>query len=253
VMGVLTDTKEHTPEKIAQRMLHYGYINYRLTVGEQLGNENSERVESYSVEQAAESCFSHPSNIIMERTSLRRRPFGIADNEFIPLNGRTAMITKMPIRMALLSLMELRESQTLWDVGFCTGSVSIEAKLQFPHLKVVSFEKREECREIIEGNITQFGALGIDYHIGDFMEQPLDGVPSPDVIFIGGHGGNLAAIVARCAKQLKEGGRLLFNSVSPESQALFIDSAKQCALSIEKMMDIQVDEFNRIRIIKTVK
>ena len=48
LMGVLTD-KVKTPAAIAARMHEYGYDNYRITVGEQLGNEESERVRSFSV------------------------------------------------------------------------------------------------------------------------------------------------------------------------------------------------------------
>ncbi len=253
LMGVLTDTREHTPEKIAQRMLRYGYDNYSLTVGEQLGNPKSERVARYTVDQVAQGEFTHPCNMMLERTAVRPRPFGIADSEFVTLEGRSRMITKMPIRITLLSMMGLRECETLWDVGFCTGSVSIETKLQFPHLKVVSFERREECGEIIERNITRFGAMGIDYHIGDFMEQPLDGLPSPDVIFIGGHGGNLLEILRRCSERVKPGGKILFNSVSPQSEALFLDSAKECGLTLESQTTIKIEEFNTIKIIKIVK
>ena len=36
-IGVLTD-RQHTPATIAGRMLEYGYSNYKLTVGECLGN-----------------------------------------------------------------------------------------------------------------------------------------------------------------------------------------------------------------------
>ena len=32
-IGVLTDTKEHTPQRIAQRMLQYGYNSYTVYVG----------------------------------------------------------------------------------------------------------------------------------------------------------------------------------------------------------------------------
>ena len=37
-IGVLTDG-EHTPAAIAQRMLKYGYNNYRMSIGEHLGSE----------------------------------------------------------------------------------------------------------------------------------------------------------------------------------------------------------------------
>ena len=41
-----------------------------------------------------------------------------------------------------LAMMDLFGKSVMWDVGFCTGSVSIEAKLQFPELDIVAFERR---------------------------------------------------------------------------------------------------------------
>ena len=45
LIGVLTD-REKTPATIAARMLEYGYDNYRMTVGEALGNGEEESVLS---------------------------------------------------------------------------------------------------------------------------------------------------------------------------------------------------------------
>ncbi len=253
LIGVLTDTRDHTPEKIAQRLLKYGYTNYTVTVGQLLGNSKNEKIEILSVEESACGSFLHPCNMILERTKRRERPFGIEDSSFRGLEGRSKMITKKAIRLTLLSMLELRDAKTLWDVGFCTGSVSIESRLQFPHLKVYSFEKREECREIIEDNITKFGAVGIEYFIGDFMECCLEGVAKADAIFIGGHGGNLKEIVKRCYEHLNSGGRLLFNSVSEESEALFLEAIDECDMEVSQSTSITVDEFNRIKIVKTVK
>ncbi|MFI3295932.1 MAG: precorrin-6y C5,15-methyltransferase (decarboxylating) subunit CbiE [Rikenellaceae bacterium] len=253
LIGVLTDTKAHTPEKIAQRMLKYGYTNYTITVGLLLGNSQNEKIERLSIEDTACGSFLHPCNMILEITQRRERPFGIEDSSFKGLEGRSKMITKKAIRLTLLSMLELRGAKTFWDVGFCTGSVSIESKLQFPHLKVYSFEKREECREIIEHNITKFGAMGIEYFIGDFMECSLEGVTAADAIFIGGHGGNLKEIVKKCHEHLNHGGRLLFNSVSEQSEDLFMEAIGECGMEVSQTTSIRVDEFNRIKIVKTIK
>ena len=54
------------------------------------------------------------------------------------------MMTKMAVRLASLAAMDIRNRSVLWDVGACTGSISIEAKLMNPLLDVHSFEVREE-------------------------------------------------------------------------------------------------------------
>ncbi|MFI3304039.1 MAG: precorrin-6y C5,15-methyltransferase (decarboxylating) subunit CbiE [Rikenellaceae bacterium] len=253
-IGVLTDRRDHTPQRIAQRMVEYGYTNYSVTVGELLGNDK-ERISTISPEEVVGREFAYPNNIILRRKSRRERHFGIADNLFELLDGRERMITKMPIRLATLSQLSLHSAQTFWDIGFCTGSVSIEAKLQFPHLRVEAFEIREGCDAIIEENMRRFGTPGINYRIGDFTKLDLSvlNIPRPDAIFIGGHGGHLGQIVDNVSPLLRPGGAVVFNSVSQQSHDDFIDAATRCGLQIVNRISIKVDEYNPITIIKAVK
>lgn len=97
----------------------------------------------------------------------------------------------MPVRLLTLSMLDLHNRHSFWDIGFCTGSVSVEAKLQFPHLHITAFEVREEGRELLEKNSRKFGTPGITGVIGDFTETDLSVYPVPDAVFIGGHGGKL--------------------------------------------------------------
>ena len=188
-IGVLTD-KGHTPAAIAQRMMDYGYKDYQLYVGEHLGNPSLEKISSLSLEEATHLDFALPNCLILDRQgAVTRRPFGIPDADFMLLDGREKMITKMPIRLLTLQALDLPRRRVFWDIGFCTGSVSIEARLQFPHLQVCSFEIRPECEVIIQENARRFGAPGIDIRMGDFLQADLSDLPRPDAVFIGGHGG----------------------------------------------------------------
>lgn len=250
-MGVLTD-RNKTPNAIAQRMLDYGYNNYRMIVGENLGNA-LERVAEYSIEEVAQRSFSMPNCLILKQTHPRHRPLGIPESDFALLDGRAKMITKMPIRLLSLAALDLRSHQTLWDVGFCTGSVSIEAKLQFPHLEIVSFEQREAGHALMETNTRRFGTPGITTVIGDFMEMDLTGYPRPDAVFIGGHGGQLVSMIQRIDRYLTEGGVVVFNSVSPESREAFYEGAESCKWHIVSSQHITLDEHNPITILKAVK
>lgn len=84
------------------------------------------------------------------------------------------MITKAPIRLLSLAQLDLRSRRTLWDIGFCTGSVSIEAKLQFPHVKIAAFEQRPEGERLMKLNSMRFGTPGIITRIGNFLQAELD-------------------------------------------------------------------------------
>ena len=247
LIGALTD-RQKTPAMIARRMLDYGYDNYRMTVGECLGNHDAERVRLLTLPDASEASFAFPNCLILERTAVRTHPFGLPERDFELLDGRVNMITKMPIRLLTLSRLDLARRKSFWDIGFCTGSVSIEAQLQFPHLKITSFEIREAGRELMEKNARKFGAPGIDIHIGDFLEADLGGLPAPDAVFIGGHGGKLVEMLRRIDEVLLPGGIIVFNAVSTQSQELFREAVSAVCRHVTGEMHVTVDSFNPIDI-----
>ena len=254
-IGVLTD-RDHTPAAIARRMLDYGYTSYNMFVGEQLGNAAQERVTTLTLGEAARRHFALPNCLMLVQAgALRPRPFGIPDSQFALLDGREKMITKMPIRLLTLQALQLPRRHVFWDIGFCTGSVSIEARLQFPHLQVCSFEVRPECEAIIRENARHFGAPGIDVHIGDFLLADLTGLPHPDAVFIGGHGGRLKEIMEKVLTVLSADGVIVFNSVtSPkvavDSRLLWDDACQALGLRQDPAEDIQLDNYNPIEILR---
>ena len=258
-IGILTD-REHTPSAIAQRMLDYGYDSYQMSVGEHLGNPSLEKITTLSLEEATHRDFEHPNCVIAEANSSlftlhSSLTFGLPDSDFALLDGREKMITKMPIRLLTLQALELPKRHVFWDIGFCTGSVSIEARLQFPHLTICAFEIRPECEAIINENARRFGAPGIDIHIGDFLETDISSLPRPDAVFIGGHGGHLKEIIAKVLTVLSEDGVIVFNSVtSPkvpiDSRRLWDEACQEFGLRQEPPLHIQINDYNPIEILK---
>lgn len=257
-IGVLTD-KEHTPAAIAQRMLDYGYTDYTMYVGEHLGNPELEKVTTLSLEEATQRNFAMPNCVILDavshQTSAIRHPFGIPETAFALLDGREKMITKMPIRLLTLQALDLPRRHVLWDIGFCTGSVSIEARLQFPHLHVDAFEIRPECEAIINENARRFGAPGINVHMGDFLQMDISSLPRPDAVFIGGHGGKLKEIMKKVLTVLADDGIIVFNSVvAPkvltDSQKLWDEACEELGLKQNAPIHIQLNDNHPITILK---
>ena len=254
-IGILTD-KEHTPAAIAQRMIDYGYTNYQMHVGEHLGNPSLECVTTLSLDEASRREFSHPNCLIIEQQGeMPTRLFGIPDSDFTLLDGREKMITKMPIRLLTLQALELRKKNVFWDIGFCTGSISIEARLQFPHLQICAFEIRPECEAIIQENTRKFGAPGIDVHIGDFLNADLSVLPRPDAVFIGGHGGHLKEIMAKVKTVLAENGCIVMNSVKAplvktDSHQLWNEACQELGLKQELPTRIILNDNHPIEILK---
>ena len=261
-IGVLTD-REHTPSAIAQRMIEFGYTNYQMHVGEHLGNPELEKVSTLTLDEASQCDFQMPNCVILSREDIyskEYRKIGIPDADFALLDGREKMITKMPIRLLTLQALGLPKHRVFWDIGFCTGSVSIEARLQFPHLQVCAFEIRPECEALIRENARRFGALGIDVHIGDFLETDISGLPRPDAVFIGGHGGHLKEIMAKVLSVLAPDGVIVFNSVSSpvvdkmtdrsSSRQLWNEACLALGLKQTPPLKIQLNDYNPIEILK---
>lgn len=255
-IGILTD-HVHTPGAIAKRLRKYNFTHYKMFIGEHLGNPEKERLHSSlalsEVEKVA--TIESPNCVILQRmhNDFRYRSLGIPDKMFKHLNGRERMITKAPIRVLDMSALMLQMCNHFWDIGFCTGSISIEAKSNYPHLHIHAFEIRKECLRLMDENSSQLGTPGIDVHIGDFLDEDVSNLPAPDAVFIGGHGGKLKEIIDKVAKYLAPDGLVVFNSVSKESEVLFTESVREAGLQMKDPLDITVDDYNPITILKAFK
>lgn len=64
-IGILTD-REHTPSAIARRMADYGYSDYKMYVGEHLGNPTLEKITTLTLEEAAKRDFEMPNCVIVQ-------------------------------------------------------------------------------------------------------------------------------------------------------------------------------------------
>ncbi len=223
--------------------------NDNKTVSNDYKDYNSVHLTRTAAPFGGRGAFLSPNCIILRKTNDKPRHFGIPESEFELLDGRAKMITKAPIRLVTLSALNIMNARTFWDIGFCTGSVSIEAKLLCPRLHIESFEIRPECEEIINKNMRRFGAPGINIHIGDFLSTDISGLPSPDAVFIGGHGGKLMEIVGKVLPHTNKNTRFVINSVSSNSRDLAYESVKKFNLRIISDNRVALDEHNPINII----
>lgn len=251
LIGILTD-QEKNPSAIAKRLLEYGYTNYSIWIAEDLEGEH-EQVRHLEPREAGNSVF-HPLNcVILKKESHRHIDFGIKDVSFEGLKGRPNMITKMPVRLCSLHALDLAARSVLWDVGFCTGSLSIEAKLRFPQLEIHAFEKRTECLQILQHNQNNFGVPGINAYIGDIFETDLDQLSKPRAVFIGGHGGRLRELLQMIDRYLLADGTVVINAVQDASISDFIAFSRLLNWKMDEPLKLKVDGHNEITILKATK
>ena len=249
LIGVLTDA-EKSPNAIAKRMLQYGFDNYTITVGEALDGV-TEQISTYNLQECKDLTFNALNCVLLKQTQEKPRQFGIEDTAFTSLPNRPNMITKMPIRLSTINALALDEAKVFWDIGSCTGAVAIEAKRHYPKLSVVAFEKREECKSIIQQNAERFSAPGIQIEIANFFNLDLSDYPTPDAVFIGGHGGQLKEMIHLLC-QLNSSVKLVTNAVQESTSQTFIKELTALRYEIETIK-LKVDNHNEIVIHKAIK
>lgn len=252
-LAILTDRKK-TPAIIAQRLLEYGYGHYHMTVGERMGG-TAEKITEGTLDEIKDKSFDHPNCLLLQagEESGFGPHKGLDESEFIHLEGRPNMITKLPVRLTVLAAMQLSRRRVFWDVGSCTGSMAIEAQLQAPHLLVKAFEKRVNSKQLITANARRFGAPGIQIVEGDFLSSGGLQTDRPDAVFLGGYGGKMTALLDVIHNQLKVGGVLAFNAVSNQSKERFCQWLAQHQYPITTSYQVQLAPHQPINIILAQK
>lgn len=207
--AVYTDAS-NTPQAIAQRLVEKGVDNYSMTVLAQLATQDEKistgRPEDFLNFECADL------NIIIfsaDDKSLDAPIFGRADDSFTREKG---LITKLPVRTAGIGLLDLREGQTVWDLGAGCGSVAIEASFVAVNSRFFAVEQKPQRVEMIKENIRKFRAWSVETICGA-MPQSLTELPNPDRIFMGGGIGRDDSVIREAAKRLKPGGRIVVHAI----------------------------------------
>lgn len=130
------------------------------------------------------------------------------------LRGQKVPMTKEAVRVLALSRLALGEARSMIDVGAGTGSVAIEAALQFPGLQITAIERKPDALALLAENCRHFGCHSITPLAG---EAPVVLDTRADAIFIGGSGGQLEPLIDWALEHLNPGGRLVMTFILLEN------------------------------------
>ena len=227
-IALLTDPV-NTPRKIAQALLDAGLEGLTIHVAEDLGG-SSQKTGSYSLEQASSSDF-HPLNVVVLTGKIKWATGGFGRREDA-YQHRGGLITKAEVRSIVLGALEIPSKGVMWDIGACSGSVSVEAAGLAPGLRIIAVEKNKERIEDIKANIRRYQTLNIDLIEGSAPEV-LEGLPEPDRVFIGGGGIALSSILKKVIRRLKGRGPVVATAITLESLMLLSDKLALDGFRIE--------------------
>ncbi|MER7999426.1 precorrin-6y C5,15-methyltransferase (decarboxylating) subunit CbiE [Streptomyces sp. NPDC095613] len=130
-------------------------------------------------------------------------------------------LTKRHVRAATLAALAPAPGELLWDVGGGSGSIAVEWLRTHRSCRAVSVERDPARAERIGRNARALGVPELRVVTGA-APAALAGLPAPDAVFIGG-GLTVPGLLDACWDALREGGRLVANTVTMESEALLAD------------------------------
>lgn len=195
------------PSRLSGELMQAGFGDARVTVAERLSYPD-ERITCATASEIAGQTFDDLNVMLIDfaggagspvgsnasRAASSRWPYtssGIPDELFI--RGDVPM-TKQEVRAVALAKLRLTATDTVWDVGAGTGSVSIEAALVARAGSVWAVERNAAGVRLIRENADAFGCGNV-HAVPGVAPEALAKLPVPDAVFVGGSAGELPSIV----------------------------------------------------------
>ncbi len=211
-----------TPGEVARLLAARGYGGSRMTVLANLGGPEERRIEATAAGWAdtdpaddippfhtlAVACAGAPEPL------LPRTP-GLPDDAFV----HDGVMTKREVRAVTLARLMPARGEMLWDIGTGSGSIAVEWMRAGRDTLAIGIDPRPERLELARQNARALGTPKLELIEGTAPDA-LVGLPRPDAVFIGG--GLTRETVAAARAALPNGGRLVANTVTLDSEALLI-------------------------------
>ena len=223
---ILTLTSgQDAPGKLAGLLCQLGFGPSRVTVLESLAGTR-ERIRSAHANSFDLDTIGPLNTVAIEVAAeqgarILPRAAGMADELF----EHDGQITKREIRALTLSALAPRRGELLWDLGAGSGSVAIEWLLADVSLSAIAVERRSDRVARAARNAAAFGVPHLMLIEGS-APAALEGLATPDAVFIGG-GATTPGMIDAVRASLRPAGRLVVNAVALETEILLLKYQSQ--------------------------
>ncbi|MDX1886644.1 precorrin-6y C5,15-methyltransferase (decarboxylating) subunit CbiE [Mycolicibacterium sp. 120270] len=212
--AVVLSRDSTSPTELARLLTETGRGDSEITVLEQLGGAAERRRSATAREWARRPPADVDDlNVIAVRYLPDDRRFSVLPDDSFAHDGQ---ITKQAMRAVTMAALAPHPGGYLWDVGAGSGSIAIEWCRSGPGCRAVAFERDEQRRKRISDNAVAFG-VNVEVHFD--APKGFEFVAPPSTIFVGG-GLTQPGLLDACWERLRDGGRLVANAVTVESEAL---------------------------------
>jgi precorrin-6B C5,15-methyltransferase / cobalt-precorrin-6B C5,C15-methyltransferase len=206
----------HDPASIAAALARAGVEpEARFAVCERLGGPD-ERIREGTVGAPPEAPFDSLSVVVLDRVAAPGPGFGRPEEDY---EHEAGQVTKAEVRAMAVAALDPGLEDVVWDVGAGSGSVAIEAGRLAARGAVYAIERRPERAEQARRNAAR--SWNVEVLTGEALDL-LPRLPAPAAVFLGGGGGEIAALVELCLDRLRErrspvAGRLVAGLATLES------------------------------------
>ncbi|HBK97541.1 MAG TPA: cobalamin biosynthesis bifunctional protein CbiET [Microcoleaceae bacterium UBA10368] len=206
----------HTPALVAQMLTQRGFGSSLMTVFERMSGDSERRIEgvaaAWNVPDLADLNTIAIAVAGDRKTMIFPRTAGLLDAAYL----HDGQLTKREVRAVTLSTLAPIPGELLWDVGAGCGSIAIEWMRSHRGCRAIAIERHPTRLQYIAENASNLGVPSLQIIAGE-APAALVNLPQPDAIFIGG-GVTAEAVLETCWNALGEGGRLVVNAVTIESE-----------------------------------
>jgi precorrin-6B C5,15-methyltransferase / cobalt-precorrin-6B C5,C15-methyltransferase len=241
-VGLFT-SEEEDPPTIARALLARGLDYFRAYVCENLGGPD-ERVTQGELAEIKEMEFSPLNVLILKRKPGRpdrqQRPvhlraFGNPDDTFAQSRPKSGLITQAEVRAIALSQLNIQPGSIVWDVGAGSGSVAIEAANLAQPGTVFAIEQDAADYHLILANADSFHVRNLTAVHG-IAPAIFSELPTPDAIFVGGTGHEVARLLEAAYAALRPGGRLVVNVATLETLSAIYSVLKALTANVHVLL-----------------
>jgi precorrin-6Y C5,15-methyltransferase (decarboxylating) len=206
-----------TAPAVAEWLAARGFGDSRIVVLAHMGGPRESRTEALARDFAADvpdfhtlavDCVAGPHAVWHARA-------GLPDDAF----AHDGKLTKRDIRAATLARLMPHAGGLLVDVGAGCGSVAVEWMRAESNARAIAIEPDPARRALIARNAAALGVPQLEIRDARAPEVLAD-ISSADAVFIGG--GLSEGTIGAAMAALRQGGRLVANAVTLQSEALLI-------------------------------
>jgi precorrin-6Y C5,15-methyltransferase (decarboxylating) len=228
ILALSSDSR--TPAALASLLSELGFAQSTLTVLEALGGPRERirtaRADAFALEAIDALNVVGIDVIAGPGARILARAAGLSDDLF----EHDGQITKREIRALTLSALAPRRGEHLWDIGAGSGSVAIEWLLSDLSLTATAVEERADRVARIRRNALTFGVPDLQI-VATSAPQGLEGLTTPDAVFVGG-GATTPGIIDAARAALRPRGRMVVNAVSLQTEAILLKQYERCGGSL---------------------